>query len=364
MPYNPFTPNFGQIPPHIAGRDSVISEVLSALEQGTGHPAQTSVFVGARGSGKTALLSYFAEEAASRGWLSVNTTCIPGIREDLIQQIQITAQEFLPKTKGSRLTSVAVGNVLSASWEREEERTPNWRTQISKVIDFLAEHDTGLLITVDEVTPRLDEMVEIAAVYQLLLREKKKVALFMAGLPSEISALLNDRSVSFLRRASQYTLGRIEDYEIERAFLKTIGDAGKTIEQAALREAVATIDGFPYMMQLVGFRAFEATGEKKRITTAAVRDGVRLARLDFESRVLEATVQELSDGDRAFLFAMLTDREISAVSDIEKRLKKNSGYVSRYRARLLEAGVIESAGRGRVKFALPAMREYLEERLP
>lgn len=83
---------------------------------------------------------------------------------------------------------------------------------ITKYLDKLAAHDTGLLLTIDEADPELDEMIQIASVYQLLIRENRKIAVLMAGLPSHISALLNDRSVSFLRRASQYHLGKIEDY--------------------------------------------------------------------------------------------------------------------------------------------------------
>ena len=83
-------------------------------------------------------------------------------------------------------------------------------------------------------------MIEIASVYQLLLREKRKIELLMAGLPSEVSTLLNDRSVSFLRRASQYELGRVEDYEIEDAFCKTIEDSGKKIDEEALQKTIET----------------------------------------------------------------------------------------------------------------------------
>ena len=230
---------------------------------------------------------------------------------------------------------------------------------MSILLDALAAHNTGLLITVDEVTPHLDEMIRLASVYQLFIREGRKISLLMAGLPSQVSSLLNDPAVTFLRRASQYDLPRIDDYEIEAAFQKTIEDSGRTIEKKALNEAVSAIGGFPYMMQLVGFRAWESAGNAKRITTRAVSEGIHMAALDLERRVIKTTVQELSSGDIAFLGAMLPDKDISMVSAIEQRMKKNSGYVSRYRARLLESGVIETAGRGKLRFALPGLKEYL-----
>lgn len=63
-----------------------------------------------------------------------------------------------------------------------------------------------MLFTVDEVDPTLDEMVQLAAFYQHFVREGRKVALLMAGLPHNISSLLNNKTVSFLRRSNRRAL--------------------------------------------------------------------------------------------------------------------------------------------------------------
>ena len=59
--------------------------------------------------------------------------------------------------------------------------------------------------------------------------------LYFAGnvviVPCEVLSLLNSRSVSFLRRLTQYELGKIDDYEIEYAFMKTVEDSGKEIQK-------------------------------------------------------------------------------------------------------------------------------------
>lgn len=78
---------------------------------------------------------------------------------------------------------------------------------MGELLDALAETDTGLLITVDEVRDDLDEMIQLASAFQHFVRERRKVALFMAGLPAHVSALLQDKSVSFLRRANFYNIG-------------------------------------------------------------------------------------------------------------------------------------------------------------
>lgn len=357
---NPFTPNFGQIPRHIAGRIQEREDILYALDGNLGSPARTSILIGARGCGKTALLAFLAEESQKRGWISVNTSCVPGIQEDIIQQTILKAEKIIPREKESKMTGITIGP-FAMEWENKNQLDMNWRTQITRLLDKLEESDTGLFLTIDEVDPGLDEMIQIASIYQLLIRENRKIALLMAGLPSQVSSLLNDRSVSFLRRASQYHLSQIEEYEVRKAFEQTLEEAGKTIDSEALSTVVKVIDGYPYMMQLVGYRVWDESSELDRIGLKEAIKGINLASKDFENRVLRATVRELSDGDLRFLEAMLPDEGPSNVSDIEKRMNKTSGYVSTYRRRLIEAGIIEMEGRGKVKSILPGLKEYIKK---
>ena len=42
------------------------------------------------------------------------------------------------------------------------------------LLDLLAAHDLGLLITVDEVSPQVDEMVTLAATYQHFVIERRR----------------------------------------------------------------------------------------------------------------------------------------------------------------------------------------------
>ena len=76
--------------------------------------------------------------------------------------------------------------------------------------------------------------------------------------------------------------------------------------------------------------------------------------------MLDATYQELSEGDLRFLTAMLEDEGASRVSDIAHRLGVTSGYAAQYKRRLLEQGVIGERGRGIIDFDIPFFREYLE----
>lgn len=202
-------------------------------------------------------------------------------------------------------------------------------------------------------------MIELAAIYQHFIRDGYKVSLLMAGLPHNVSALLNDKTVSFLRRAQRYKLGRIADFEVADALRRTILENGRRADEQGLEAAVASIGGFPFLMQLVGFRSWDENPDEEEISSEDFSYGIVAARSELEDRILDATLGELSSADIQFLRAMLEDEDNSRVSDISQRLGWSAAQVGQYRRRLIDAGAIGERARGVVGFDMPYFREYL-----
>lgn len=196
---NPFTPSFGKVPPILAGRKILIGEFEQAFSLNPNDPNLCSLFSGPRGVGKTVLMSHLARKAEASGWISANVTARPGMLEDILERTMDAANEFIERPSFKRLTSVSISSLFSASWEYRNSDSGNWRTRMSRILDVLAEYSIGLLITIDEIDPNLEELIDFSATFQHFVREDRKVALFMAGLPVNVSALLSDKSVSFLR---------------------------------------------------------------------------------------------------------------------------------------------------------------------
>lgn len=280
--------------------------------------------------------------------------------EDIIERTKEAADSYLSQSH-ARMNGVQIGPV-GINWTYVQEAQGNWRTCMNGIFRQLEKHGIGLLITIDEVTVDLEEMLQFASVYQHFVREGKKVALLMAGLPYKVSALLRNDSVSFLRRSQYHQLGRITDVEIANAFRKTVEAGGRSITPEALEDAVKAVDGFPYMMQLVGYRTWDVSENSPKISAPDVQQGSLLARMELRDRILETTYRELSDKDIEFLLAMLPDSGPSRVSEIAKRMGVASNYASQYKRRLLEDGVIGERGRGLVGFDIPAFREFLNEK--
>lgn len=355
---NPFTPAFGTVPSILAGRTQLLDEMAQAFLNGPGDPNLSSILVGARGTGKTVCLSCICEQAEQEGWISVSTSAIPGMLEDIYEQTLMAGREFLPTQQRRQLTSVSAGPA-SASWESVAADRCNWRTRMSALLDNLAEREVGLLVTVDEADPSLDEMVTLATVYQHFIREQRGVALVMAGLPSNVDALVSNKSVSFLRRAQRHKLGLIPTPDVYDAVRRTVESAGKTIQDDALAECARAIDGFPYMLQLVGYRCWQAANDTNAITLDDAQRGIAAAKQDFEEHVIASTYRELSGVDIKFLSAMTVDKGESRLAEVARRMGVTSSYASKYRARLCAAGVIEEVARGVVRFSIPGFREYV-----
>ena len=220
-----------------------------------------------------------------------------------------------------------------------------------------------MLFTVDEVDPTLDEMVQLAAFYQHFVREGRKVALLMAGLPHNISSLLNNKTVSFLRRSNRRALDRIPDGEVPAALVRTAQAGNRNVDAAALTAATESIGGFPFMLQLVGCYAWDENPWASTLDSADFARGIAIAQQEMTYRILDATFAELSPGDLRFAAAMLEDEGDSRIADLVERLGRSSSVVAQYRKRLIDAGIIGKRARGLVGFDLPYFRDYLQEKL-
>lgn len=360
---NPFTPTFGRIPAFMTGRLDVIDEMSQAFEDGPGSPNLSTIFTGARGTGKTALLLYLSQMAQSRGWISVNVSAVPGMLDDIIERTRDAAEHLIASEPSGRLRGLSVGSFFGVEWDNSPMVEGNWRTKMTRMLEVLNEQGVGLVITVDEVTPDLDEMIHLATVYQHFVGEERRVALLLAGLPGRVSSLLRDQSVSFLRRANRYNLGAISENEIADGIRATVEEGGRTIGPDALDVAARASKGFPYLMQLVGFQSWGRNPGSAEISLEDAEKGSELAMRNFNERVLDATYYDMSPNDLRFLQAMLLDEGESRLADIAARLGETSSYASNYKRRLVERGVIGERGSAYLAFELPGFRDYIEAKL-
>ena len=127
---------------------------------------------------------------------------------------------------------------------------------------------------------------------------------------------------------------------------------------------VRAAQGYPFLVQLIGDYAWRKSPQNTEISLDDAKAGYRRARRSIGGFILEPSLSGLSPVDRSFLAAMASDSGPSQISDIRRRMGDiGANVASVYRQRLIDAGIIEPAGRGFVTIALPYLREYLREHI-
>ncbi|WP_297008841.1 ATP-binding protein [uncultured Corynebacterium sp.] len=368
---SPFRPSFGVTPPLVAGRDPIVAELADALDAGPGAPGRASLFTGNRGIGKTVMLNEVEALARSRGWVVVSETATKGLlerltREELPDLARLLRQQ--PGREPRRISGVTLPAGLGGiTFDIPDPQRPGgMRQQITALSDVLDAHGTGLLLTIDEVhsTAAREDIRQICAVIQHAFLEQRPVAFAAAGLPEAVQDLLTDDVSTFLRRARRFPLAPLTPPAAEEALRVPIEDAGRRVDPDALSAMAAASFGYPYFIQVIGDNAWRRESDADIITMEHAAAGIESAIRESGFAVHEPAMNDLSDMDRQFLLAMqqdAADTGDSAIADIQQRLSRNHSWTSRYRSRLIHAGVIEPAGRGRVRYALPYLAEFLAE---
>ena len=360
---NPFTPTFGRIPYALAGRDELIDDVMEGLANQPGDPNRSTIFIGPRGSGKTVLLRTIAQEASQLGWVCVSVSARKGLLKRIVT-LSHTNSEHLTKAPGtSDITSLRVGPVAVGRQPRKEELP--WWLDLTYLVEELNARGIGLLVTIDEIDPTCEELIDFIDTYQHFVSEERDVALIMAGLPGQVSALLQDKSVSFIRRAFQRHLRPIDRYDVEEVIFDTLASKGKVIEREALVVAVDATHGLAFAVQLVGYYLWRVSGGSldgggsRDVTVQHAEEAARISQSELVNSIIEPTLGELTQRELEYVTAMAQDDGPSSTSDVAARMGISMTNASNLRRRLITYGVIADKRMGVVDFELPLMREYL-----
>ncbi|MCY4632115.1 MAG: ATP-binding protein [bacterium] len=360
---NPFSPSFGTSPPVLAGRDAILDSVGDALATGPTHPDYTALFIGVRGAGKTVMLNAVEDLARTRGWLVLSDNASSaGLPDRLTRAASDLLAGLGPTEPKRRLSSVtAAGIGVGFETVPTPEADHDLRKALTGLGDALAERGTGLLITVDEMqSGDVAEIREFGSVLQhVSRREQRPVAFIGAALPQIEDTLLSDDAIGFLQRCSRYDIDPLSPQATRRAIAEPINEHGRSIDSAALDRAVAATSGYAFMIQLVGFHSWQADVASPHVTPDHVATGIAEARRRIGRMVIAPIWRTLSEVDRRFLLAMAQDDSESKLTDIADRLGVTTKYASVYRHRLIRAGMILPAGRGRVSFAHHAAPDWL-----
>ncbi|PWG58898.1 ATP-binding protein [Bifidobacterium catulorum] len=377
MAMNPFKPTAGKMPPILIGRQPIIDDFSEALDNGVGAPGRIMLVTGQRGFGKTVMLTEFRRIAKSHGWETIGETASEGLVTRLLQALSPTTGMRLNQADIS--PSIGIAGVATASiGQAHFSVAANPLTLRNALNKRLASRKIakgkGILITIDETQAATHEdLVAIATAIQHVIADgdenntpeadRKGVAIVFAGLPYMVNELLDNKVTTFLRRALRRELDDVPTPDVKNAFMETVVESGKAIDERVALTAAVKSGGYPYMVQLIGYYMWQSAQRRgsTTITIADVDTGMADALLAFDDAVCAPALDGTTSAERLFLDAMAQDSPApTQVSDIAARTRRSRSWVSKYRSILIKDRLIRASGHGRLTFAVPHLGEYLK----
>ncbi|MBQ9003269.1 MAG: ATP-binding protein [Eggerthellaceae bacterium] len=367
---NPFNPSFGGKPQFFFGRKRELDIVSEALEN-PNSPYRALFFTGNRGCGKTALLERLSVMASEAGWLCVDVhsaNASESIVRKLVGASSKTTERVAEPAVGFVGASVKVGSLRTSATTTYDAL--DLSEALLQTSGSLKQH-AGVFITVDEVQkiPEAD-MENLCAAVQMSMRKGMPVALMLAGLPESKEVVSAYKGCTFMRRVSDVRLDSLLVSETYDAFRQLMGLASNVETcEAAIDELARYSQGYPYLMQLIGFHTLEEAPSAVlhqvcEIDQHAVRFAEAAAYEQFCANVLDPVIADLSDEQRVYLRAMAKSIDgdgRSRTGDVANVMGKEQRQLSAVRDRLIRKRVIVADGRGYVRYNLPRMRQYFTD---
>lgn len=357
-PANPFNPAPGRTPAVVVGRETDLAAYAEALREGPQHPNFLSYLIGARGYGKTVMLSEIGRQAETAEWIVIAENASQDSLADNVRR-QVAVHVASEATNNNRFRSllpelaVAVPNVATLTW-RDKRPEPESALETAEKLDLLsglrllataaAERGAGVLIAVDELQSANPEDVgRIGAVIQLVQggTSDRWISFVGAGLPDieEPDGLL-EHLPTFMHRAGRVDIDALSPDESAAALEGGFQRAGLTVESAAVDEAVLAANGHPWYLQMVGYHTVKQAHDDTHVDAAIIRAGIAAANQRAGRTLFAPVWLRLSDEDKALMEAIATDGGYSSDEWLQNHLGWSSQHLRARKVSLSRRGLI------------------------
>lgn len=378
---NPFSPGAGSRPPELAGREDIVRDAEISLKRTIkGRSAQSQIFLGLRGTGKTVLLNEVMEMAEREGYFSafveapenkpLTEMLYPKMRQVLRKLSTVEVAKHLA-TKGLQALrgfasafKIKLGDVeIGMDPEPGLADSGNLEIDLSEMFEAIGRAaqaaGKGWVLLIDEVQ-YLDED-ELGAVIVAVHRMSQRnlpVMVFAGGLP-QIAKLSGDAK-SYSERLFVYPkIGALDDAAARDAITKPLSAHDVEIDAAALLKIENLTGGYPFFLQEWGHHAWNVANHSP---------------IDIEDveTATEKALTRLDDGFFRVRFDRLTPAEVEyveamashghgpyKVNDVAMALGKEPNALGPRRASIIKKGMIYSPSYGAIDFTVPLFDDFL-----
>lgn len=339
---NPYSLTFGKEPSEIVPR---ISQTQTVLRTFTSEQPSQQVYIatGVRGSGKTVFMTSIVKELGSRSdWIVVELNP----ERDLLQSL--AANLYSDQRLSQLFKNAKIDLSLFGISVRLNDSTPisDIEFALQKMLQVMKRSGKRLLVAIDEVS-NTTYMRQFASAFQILVRKDYPIFLLMTGLYENIENLQDEDTLTFLYRAPKIKLGPLNIGTIAHLYQKTF----QLDPQEALDMAHKT-KGYSFAFQVLGYFTWEFRDDTDRI--------YQEYKQYLEEYVYEKLWSELSANDRKVANA-IAHVPSGKISDIRDMLHYRPNQFAPYRDRLIKKGIVDSDGRGMLRFTLPLFDRFVLE---
>lgn len=381
---NPFSPGAGSRPPELAGREEVVTTADMSLQrviQGRG--AQSQIFLGLRGTGKTVLLNEVMELAERAGYLtsfiespenkSLTEMLYPQMRQVLrrlstIDKAKYAANGALRALRGfASVFKITLGEIeIGIEPEPGIADSGNLEIDLAEMFEHIGRAATaagkGWALLVDEVQYLTqDELAALIVAVHRMSQRSLPVMVFAGGLP-QIAKLSGDAK-SYAERLFIFPeIGALKPEAAREAIEKPLRGEGVEIEGPALEMILEKTAGYPFFLQEWGHHAWNAASHSPitlgNVTDANIRALDRLDNGFFKVRLDRLTKAE---ADYANAMASLGAGPYK-VGDVAAALGKDQKSLGPRRASIIQKGMVYAPSYGDVAFTVPLFDDFLRRK--
>jgi ribosomal protein S16 len=376
---NPYTPGAGDRPRSLVGRSDQLAlaeSVRSQLE--SGYAANSLVYVGLRGVGKTVLLKEIADRLARAGWYAPYLELRRGLAVDTA--LGAVADRFATHLRpGAKLTRrvrqllrrggglQVLGSGANLTSNRPVPTYDDLATVLATLGEAAREDGLGVALIVDEL-----QAISLASLGALVhvaqdLRDRLPFAFIGAGLPHLPSYIA--KAATYTERFRYEPTDNLHDQEARAAVVEPAAAEAVGWDDDALAKVAAVAGGYPYFLQLYAFEAWEAAaraGAIQAITLADVVAAEPVAQRQIEAGIYGVRFEGATEAERTYLFAMsdLMDAEGDRVrsGEVARVLNRELSAVSPTRDALIRKGIVHAPEHGLLAFSIPGFQQYIVRR--
>lgn len=318
----------------------MLSDLYEGMAVGPTDERFTSMILGVRGSGKTALLTEIEDQAASNGWVVLSVDGVAGgllgrVSEMIGQAARGHQTPGLEELAGAKSKERSRGVKLGpyqAGWTETELFDPagdmGLRERLTVMAKAAQRAGSAVLLTLDELhSANNDEARRLASDVQHITKKGRLPLAFVgAGLLEMKYTLMEGKKNTFFKRCHSYDVPPLTYPDALQGIRFPIEEMGGKITGTALRSAASAVDGSPYKMQLIGHAAWKtANAPTNEVDDFAVGLAIESAEDTMLRNISEPAFYDLSNDEQEYLVSLVslgyrgTTRAIADMTEMDER---------------------------------------------